>query len=269
MDTTGKVAIVTGGSTGMGKGFADILLAKGTKVCIADYNAEKGEETVNELKAKYGEGRVMFSKCNVVSETEFSDTFKKTKETFGSIDIVVNNAGVGGEADHNWEQTIDVNVKGTLRGTRLGMHYLSKDNGGNGGVIINMASAAGLNPNPFSPVYCCSKAGIVQATRCYAISEEAKKSNIRLNVLCPAFVDTPMLRKMIDGDASQYTGNEDGATQAAKVRAFVEYIGIMTVEEAADVFMNVLTDETKNGAIMRCAKKTGNTYVEIKVENVS
>ncbi|XP_052218986.1 15-hydroxyprostaglandin dehydrogenase [NAD(+)]-like isoform X1 [Dreissena polymorpha] len=67
-----------------------------------------------------------------------------------------------------------------------------------GGCIVNVASMAGLNSNPFSPVYGCTKAGIIHVTRCYAVSEAAKKSNIRLNVLCPAFVDTPMFRRMAE-----------------------------------------------------------------------
>ncbi|XP_053401488.1 15-hydroxyprostaglandin dehydrogenase [NAD(+)]-like isoform X1 [Mercenaria mercenaria] len=263
MKVDGKVALITGGASGMGKGFAETLVAAGAKVCVVDFNSQCGEATVNELNTKHGDGKAIFCKCDVTSQTEFEEAFKRTKEVFGGIDIVVNNAGIGGESDDKWERVVDVNMKGTIRGTRLGMHDLSKDNGGNGGIIVNMASAGGINPNPFSPTYGCTKAGIVHATRCYAISEEAVKSGIRLMVLCPAFVDTPMLQNLSSGDGTQVIGGD-----MAKVNAFIEHIGVMSVEEVSAVFMEMIEDDSKNGLILRCAKKTGNQYCTLAVENV-
>lgn len=257
----GKVAVVTGGASGMGKGFAEALIAAGTKVCIADVNVDAGEATVSELNAKYGEGNAIFCKCNVVSQTEFEGAFKKTKEVFGGIDIVVNNAGIGGESDDKWEHVIDVNMKGTLRGMRLAMNYLSIDNGGHGGIIVNMASAAGLNPNPFSPTYGCTKAGVIHATRSYAISAEAKRSNIRLMVMCPAFVDTPMFRNLSSGDSTQFIGGDQ-----EKVNAFINHIGVLTVEEVAATFMEMIQDDSKNGLILNCGKNTGNKYCTLAVQ---
>lgn len=263
MKVEGKVALVTGGASGMGKGFTEVLIANGAKVCVADFNSQCGEEAVAELNKKHGAGKAIFCKCDVTSKTDFEEAFKRTKEEFGGIDIVVNNAGIGGESDDKWESVIDVNMKGTIRGTRLGMHYLNKDNGGNGGIIVNMASAAGINPNPFSPTYGCSKAGIVHATRCYAISEAAVKSGIRLMVLCPAFVDTPMFQNLSSGDSDQFIGAD-----MVKVKAFIDHIGVMTVEEISAAFLEMVEDDSKTGLILRCAKKTGNQYCTLAVENV-
>ncbi|KAH3773272.1 15-hydroxyprostaglandin dehydrogenase [NAD(+)]-like [Dreissena polymorpha] len=263
MHLVGKVALVTGGASGMGRGFAEALLKAAAKVCIADFNAETGVATELDLRQQYGHDNVMFSKCNITSATEFEAVFKQTKEAFGGIDIVVNNAGIGGETDEKWEQTVNVNMKGTLRGLRLAMYYLSVEHGGRGGCIVNVASMAGLNPNPFSPVYGCTKAGIIHATRCYAVSEAAKKSNIRLNVMCPAFVDTPMFRQMAAGDASQTIGGDQTA-----VNAFIERIGVLSTEDVSAALIDILTDETRNGLILRCAKKTGNVYSTLTVQDV-
>lgn len=263
MKVEGKVALVTGAASGMGKGFAEALVVAGARVCVADVNTKNGETTVSELNAKHGEGKAIFCRCDVVSQKEFEDAFRRTKEEFGGIDIVVNNAGIGGESDDMWEKVIDVNMKGTIRGTRLGMHYLSKDNGGNGGIIVNMASAGGINPNPFSPTYGCTKAGIVHATRCYAISEEAIKSGIRLMILCPAFVDTPMLQNLSAGDGTQVIGAD-----MAKVNAFIEQIGVLSVEEISSTFMGMIEDDSKNGLILRCAKKTGNQFCTLAIQNM-
>lgn len=258
-----KVALITGGAMGMGKGFADALLQAGAKVCVADFNAEVGEKTVKEFIAKYGDGKAIFVKCDVTSQPDMEAAFRTTKETFGGIDIVVNNAGVGGEADDNWERCIDINMKGTMRGMRLAMNYLSKENGGNGGTIINMASLAGVNPNPFSPTYGCTKAGIIHASRCLAVSPIAMKSSIRINVMCPAFVDTPMFKNMSSGDPSQtYHGDP------ALVKAFIEKVGVITVEEAAEAFMDLVKDDSKNGVILKLNKHEGKQYCTLAVQNL-
>lgn len=259
----GKVALITGGAMGMGKGFADSLLQAGAKVCVADYNVEVGEEAVKELNTKYGAGKAIFVKCDVTSQADMEAAFETTKKTFGGIDIVVNNAGVGGEADDNWERCIDINMKGTMRGIRLAMNYLSKENGGNGGTIINMASLAGVNPNPFSPTYGCTKAGIIHASRCLAISPVAAKSSIRINVMCPAFVDTPMFRNMKSGDPSQtYHGDP------TLVQAFIDRVGVITIEEAAEAFMELVKDDTKNGVILKLSKTEGKKYCTLAVQNL-
>ncbi|KAL4234974.1 hypothetical protein ACF0H5_006615 [Mactra antiquata] len=255
MKVEGKVALITGGASGMGKGFTESLLKAGAKVSVVDYNAESGNATTEELKTKYGEDKVIFCQCNVTSQSDFEAAFKRTKDTFGGIDIVVNNAGIGGETDDMWEKVVDVNVKGTLRGTRLGMNYLSKDNGGNGGLIVNMSSAGGLNPNPFSPTYGCTKAGIIHATRCYAISPAAVQSNIRLMVMCPAFVDTPLFKNLAAGDSTQTIG-----ASPEQITAFIQHIGVLTIEEVSNIFMEMVEDDTKTGLILTCAKNTGTKY---------
>ncbi|XP_052817508.1 15-hydroxyprostaglandin dehydrogenase [NAD(+)]-like isoform X1 [Mya arenaria] len=263
MELHGRSVLVTGGASGLGFGFAKALLAEGAKVSIVDFNEEAGRATEKDLAEKYGSSNVIFCPCNVTSQEQFADAFRRTREVLGGPDIVVNNAGVGGETDDKWESVIDINLKGTLRGTRLALKYMSKAGGGSGGVIVNMASMAGVNPNPFAPVYGASKAGIIHATRSLAISPDVQKSGIRLNVMCPAFVDTPMFRNMASGDASQTSSSDQMA-----VKAFVDHIGVMSVDEVAAAFLDLVKDETRSGIILRCAKKTGIQYSTLAVQDV-
>ncbi|XP_060081872.1 15-hydroxyprostaglandin dehydrogenase [NAD(+)]-like [Ylistrum balloti] len=143
MQIEGKVALVTGGAQGLGYAFVQALLDKGAKVCFCDINTSQGEATLGELCEKYDKEKIMFRRCDVTSQEDMEALFKATKERYGRIDIVCNNAGMGGESYPQWEKVVDVNIKGMTRGTFIAVEYLRKDKGGNGGVIVNISSAAG------------------------------------------------------------------------------------------------------------------------------
>ncbi|WAR11922.1 PGDH-like protein, partial [Mya arenaria] len=110
MNITDKVALVTGGASGIGQGFVEALLAGSAKVSIVDYNEEAGRATEKDLVEKYGSSNVIFCPCNVTSPEQFEEAFRRTREVLGGLDIVVNNAGVGGETDDKWEAVIDINL---------------------------------------------------------------------------------------------------------------------------------------------------------------
>ncbi|XP_038044173.1 15-hydroxyprostaglandin dehydrogenase [NAD(+)]-like [Patiria miniata] len=153
------VAIVTGAAEGLGKSFAEGLLEKGAKgVCIADVNEPLGLKTVQEFSDHFGGGRVIFVKCDVTSASEVEAVFAKTKEKYGAINLMVNNAGIVNEKD--MALTINVNVTGVAYGTYTAIKYMSPAEGGKGGKIINIASVAGLllfhGPVPRPKDFVCS-----------------------------------------------------------------------------------------------------------------
>ncbi|GFR98553.1 15-hydroxyprostaglandin dehydrogenase, partial [Elysia marginata] len=174
----------------------------------------------------------------------------KTKSKLGGIDIVVNNAGIGSEGD-KWELTIDINVKGTIKGTMAALDNLRKDKGGRGGVIVNVASMAGLNPNPCGPVYGASKAAIIMFSQCWAMNPDVVANGVRINVLAPAFVDTDLVRQLREGK---------GVNRPDIAAKMVDMVGIMPADQVAEAFLELVTDETKTNAILKISAKTGKSY---------
>ncbi|XP_046549855.1 15-hydroxyprostaglandin dehydrogenase [NAD(+)]-like [Haliotis rubra] len=252
MKVRGKVALVTGAAQGLGKAFAASLLENGAKVLFSDVNSEKGQETLKEFEKKFGQENVAFVKCDVTSQADMEAVFQQVRDRFGGLDIMCNNAGIGGESREMWEKTVDINLKGMIRGTYLAMDVMRQDKGGRGGVIVNVASMAGINPNPFGPVYCATKFGIVGFSRSWALNPECTGNGIRINMLCPAFADTALVAD-IDNTAV-------GSPTAAK--EFIDKIGIMTPEYVAEGFLDLVQDETKNGAVLKMGKSFGKVYHE-------
>ncbi|NWX29023.1 PGDH dehydrogenase, partial [Notiomystis cincta] len=168
MHVNGKVALVTGGAQGIGRAFVQALLGKGAKVALLDRNSEAGQESKAALDEQFEAQRTLFIQCDVTDQEQLKGAFKKVIEHFGRLDIVVNNAGVNNEKD--WESTIQTNLTSVIRGTYLGLEYMRKGKGGDGGVIINISSLAGLMPAAFQPVYCATKHGVIGFTRSIAVS---------------------------------------------------------------------------------------------------
>ncbi|XP_071411276.1 15-hydroxyprostaglandin dehydrogenase [NAD(+)] isoform X2 [Pithys albifrons albifrons] len=166
MHVNGKVALVTGGAQGIGQAFVQALLGKGAKVALLDRNSEAGQESKAALDEQFEAQRTVFIQCDVTDQEQLKGAFKKVIEHFGRLDILVNNAGVNNEKD--WESTIQTNLTSVIRGTYLGLEYMRNTNGGNGGVIINISSLAGLMPAAFQPVYCATKHGVIGFTRSIA-----------------------------------------------------------------------------------------------------
>ncbi|KAL8583345.1 hypothetical protein ACOMHN_057631 [Nucella lapillus] len=252
MSVRGQVALITGAAQGLGKGFAHVLLQHGAKVALTDMQEDVGQTTLKEFQKTFNSADVIFIKTDVTSEADMQNAFKVTTETFKGLDIVVNNAGVGGESDQQWEKCVDINVKGPIRGTRMALNYLRKDKGGRGGVIINISSAGGLRPQPEGPVYCGTKSAVVMYSRSIATNQENEIQGVRVNTMCPAFVDTPLV-------AALAAGSSEDTDRALKK---LEAIGVMSVEEAAEAFYELVTDESKNGAVLVISKHSGKNYLQ-------
>ncbi|MFH0792302.1 MAG: SDR family NAD(P)-dependent oxidoreductase [bacterium] len=186
-----KVAIITGGSSGIGLATAKKFIAEGAKVVIADINRETGEKAEQETGA-------MFIKTDVSDSGQVQNLINKTIEKYGQLDIMINNAGVAvmGSAldcpDEDFERVISINLRGVFLGTK----YAAQKMKDKGGVILNTASVAGLVGFNGAVGYCASKGGIVQVTKAAAL--DLAQYKIRVNAIAPAVIKTAMTKGFIE-----------------------------------------------------------------------
>lgn len=254
MALSGKIALVTGAAAGIGRAMTEELLKVGGKVALLDINEAAGKGLVENLEKTFGKERTLFVCCNIQSKEQLNAAFKKTVDTFGGIDILCNNAGILNEKE--WEQTVNINLIGMIRVTYTALEHMSKLSGGRGGVIVNTASMAGLGPFPSCPVYTATKHGVVGFTRAMAIASNVSGYGIRINALCPGFVDTELITNIQDklgpfSHLKEMTQN------------LVESMGTMNVSRVAESLIEVLMDETKNGQAM-LIQPNGKKYVEFQ-----
>uniref|UniRef100_G3PVZ4 15-hydroxyprostaglandin dehydrogenase [NAD(+)] n=1 Tax=Gasterosteus aculeatus aculeatus TaxID=481459 RepID=G3PVZ4_GASAC len=194
MSLNGKVALVTGGAQGIGRAVVERLLQSSAKVAVVDLNKACGEESKTELDAMFGEGNCYFIPCDVSNGDALRDAFHRTVDQFGRLDIVINNAGINNEK--NWEKTIQVNLTSVIKGTYLALEQMSKEYKKEGGAIINVSSMAAFVHSPHQPVYTATKHGVIGFTRAMADASSLGNYGVRINALCPAFVDTPLLHSV-------------------------------------------------------------------------
>ncbi|KAK2586941.1 hypothetical protein KPH14_009869 [Odynerus spinipes] len=190
MDIKGRVALVTGAASGIGKTFAIELLNQGAKVSICDISIE-GEKLVEDLVTKYGKDRVIFSQCDVTDYPQFEASFQTTIAAFGQIDIVINNAGIMN--DRFWELEVDINLNGVIRGTLLAQRFMGTDKGGQGGIVVNIGSNVSINPYVSVPIYSATKAAIVSLTRAFGDQYHVDLTSVKVMALCPSATDSNLL----------------------------------------------------------------------------
>ncbi|XP_012338975.1 15-hydroxyprostaglandin dehydrogenase [NAD(+)]-like isoform X2 [Apis florea] len=165
-------------------------------VSICDINAEDGEKLAETLSTEYGKDRVIFCQCDVTDYAQFEESFQTTFETFGHIDIVVNNAGIMN--DRFWELEVDINVNGVIRGTMLAQRFMGTDRGGQGGIVVNIGSSISINPYTSVPIYSATKAAIVHFTRAFGHQYHVDLTGVKVMALCPSATDSKIL-----GDVSK------------------------------------------------------------------
>jgi len=188
----GKVAIVTGAASGIGRAIAIRLAEMGAAVAVLDKNSQGGNETVR-LVVQLG-CQASFIPCDVSSQAECREAVQRVIATHGSIDILCNNAGITVRKDvlaleeEEWDAVLDVTLKGAYLLSREVIPHMIRQGGG---AIINMGSGWSLKGGPKAAAYCAAKAGVLNLTRAMAIDHG--KDNIRVNCVCPGDVNTPML----------------------------------------------------------------------------
>jgi NAD(P)-dependent dehydrogenase (short-subunit alcohol dehydrogenase family) len=239
MQITGRVAVVTGAGAGIGRATARRLAQEGAAVGVADIDEGNGQETVRDIEAE--RGRVAFVRTDVSRSADVRAMVDFAIGTFGGLDILVNNAGIVAsppfpDADPDeWMRVLDVNLRGPMFGTHYAIRAMRERGGG---AIVNIASLAGVGfgPHP-SPDYAATKAGVARFSA--ALAPLGEKSGIRVNCICPDWVDTPMSRRT-------------RARMSPEEEAAVVPSGILAPEEIADAAVELIRDDSLAGRVMAC-----------------
>jgi NAD(P)-dependent dehydrogenase (short-subunit alcohol dehydrogenase family) len=195
-----KVAIITGAGSGIGKSTAMLFAGEGAKVIISDVNEAHGNSTADEI-TKNG-GAAFFVKADSSKPEDNEALVKQTLDKYGSLDIAVNNAGIGGPLAatgeypiDGWKKVIDINLSGVFYGMRYQIPAMLQ----NGGSIINVASILGQAGTKFSAAYVAAKHGVVGLTKAAALEYADKK--IRINSIGPGYIKTPLVMNSLDQSA--------------------------------------------------------------------
>lgn len=189
----GKVAVITGGCSGFGAAAAELFVAEGAKVVIADLQADIGEQ-----KQAQSGGNIRFTRCDVTDENQFRDALQVAVDAFGGLDILFNNAG-GNEPGHfpveamdmkAWDWVMALNLRAAVAGMK---HALPLMRARGGGAVINTASIAGMGVGISTVAYSVAKAGLIHLTRMAAA--EFAPYKVRVNAICPGTIPTPAYEK--------------------------------------------------------------------------
>jgi NAD(P)-dependent dehydrogenase (short-subunit alcohol dehydrogenase family) len=215
----GKVAMISGAASGIGRGTAKRLAEFGAKVSILDVNEENGKKVVEEITD--AGGTAQFIKCDVRNAADCKVAADKTAESFGRIDILFNNAGIAIRKNavdlepEEWDLALDVSLKGQYLLSKYAIPYMKKVGGGS---IINTGSGWSLKGGENAVAYCAMKGGTLNMTR--AMCLDHGKDNIRVNTVCPGDVDTPMLKsecEQLGGEYNEKYKAECGARPIARL----------------------------------------------------
>ncbi|WP_018478895.1 SDR family NAD(P)-dependent oxidoreductase [Pontibacter roseus] len=231
-----KVAIITGGAQGMGAVTAELFAKEGAKVVIADFNVEKGQEQTNKIKAAGGE--CSFVKTDVSKSEDVQQMVKFTVETYGRLDIALNNAAITPDdkpiADFDeayWDRLMSIDLKGVALCLKYEVRQMMAQ--GAGGSIICTSSVSGIRPQPGTPAYIAAKHAVIGLTKSAAM--DYSPHGIRINSVAPGAIDTPMLR----GALEQFGLNaEEYAKQLSMLGRFAK------AEEVAQANLWLASDDS-------------------------
>ncbi len=238
MEIEGKVALVTGAASGIGRATAIALADAGAAVVIADID-ECGARDSQRIIEDAG-GRAAFLKTDVTRQQDIERMIAFADETFGALHILHNNAGINSgwprfpASDHDeWNRTLAINLWAVISGTEAAVPLIRRSGGG---AIVNSASLAGLIAFETDPIYAATKHGVVGLTRALAFLKD--EANIRVNCICPSFVDTPLPRRRLDAMSPE----ERADWEAALTR-----VPMLDPREVANVVLEIIRDDGMAG----------------------
>jgi len=235
----GKMALISGGASGIGAASVKRFISEGAKVVIGDINSDKGEA----LAAQYGD-ELSFTKLDVTSASSWASAVKFATSKMGGLTTLVNSAGVsiaGSIEDislEDFRQTISINLEGTFLGTQAGIKALKAVKGA---AIVNVASTLGHKGGSFVPAYCASKGGVLLLTKASALHCSENKYDLRINTISPGAIHTEMVDPYIKA------GIEAGASAEDVIKGFADNHPMKrlgTPDEPANAILFLASDES-------------------------
>ncbi len=227
-----KVAVVTGGASGIGLAVAIAYAKEGAKVVISDINDELGASAVKQIE-ELG-GVATYIKADTSKAEEVEALVNGTVSTFGGLDIICNNAGIGGQLANtgdysldSWRKVLTVNLDGVFYGCKYALQYMEKNGGG---VIVNMASIHGWVAAPMSSAYTTSKHAVIGLTK--NIGAEYAQKNIRCNAVCPGYIQTPLLDQA-SGDIKEALAAKHPIGRLGRPEEVAELVLFLSTEKAS------------------------------------
>jgi len=196
-----KIALITGGGSGIGRSTALLFAREGAKVVIADITTDAGQETVKRIVDAGGEA--VFVETDMANPDDIENMVKATVDKYEGLDVLFNGAGIpmfakAADVDvEEFDRVININLRGVFLGCKHAIPVMQQRGGG---TIVSIASTAGITPNQYVSVYAAAKAGVMQLTKSIAIEYGA--DNIRINCICPGFIETPMTSLIIPEDTA-------------------------------------------------------------------
>ena len=244
---TGKVALVTGSTSGIGLGIARAFAAAGANIVLNGFGAPDAIEQARHQAASDFNVRVLFSPADMTKPAAIAEMIQTTVDSLGRLDVLVNNAGIQHVAPvdqfpiEKWDAILAINLSSAFHTTRAALPAMRHNGWGR---IINIASAHGLVASPFKSAYVAAKHGIVGLTKVVAL--ETAQDNITCNAICPGYVYTPLVEAQIEGQAKAHGIPRDQvirdvllAQQPNKRFATIEEMGAIAVFLASDAAASI------------------------------
>ncbi|MPZ23127.1 MAG: SDR family NAD(P)-dependent oxidoreductase [Dehalococcoidia bacterium] len=256
MDIDGKLAVVTGAASGIGRATATHLSALGASLALVDLDKRGLAETARVIEEAGGEALSLV--LDVSDRPGLNEGFESARRwKRRPPQIVINNAGTPTgrppfpDADPDrWERVVDVNLNAVIAGTQIAIHAMRE----RGGTVINTASMAGVEPWPGDPVYSAAKGAVVFFTRALAALHES--TGVRVNCVCPGVVDTPMVRRGME------------TVRDPEVREYFETLPMIPPHQVAEAMVALIKDDMLTGQAMRVSLE-GNELIEFPITTYS